>query len=205
MSNPKSLCYFAVLEQEQLCFFDSDFIPQQGLTLNGSFAFIRYEHPDVMAIHSLIDHGSQHSGLDSFVQTLKQQLTTQRSRFFNRNHLPFFLPSQQPSYGGGIIFLKGDIVCWHLKSRSFSLTNPMCHDGNVHLEIIKRASGLPEARFITIEKADLFETYFMPVILTPEGQYPHNASEQDLADLICQIVQLPLMSQMPYNINAHRP
>jgi hypothetical protein len=195
----KSLCYFAPLEQGRLGYYDSDFNLLR-LPMHGSFAFLRYQNPALFVLGKLNNYGSHHSAYALLVKALKQQIALYRSRFFSMNGAPFFLPVDQPTYGGGVTFLHGQVVYWHLKSRSFSLHNPACHDGSLELTTIKNTAGFPFDRYISVDMADFYETYFMRQMFQPDGEYQLFSPANTIADKICLIIQLPpLCAQNPEN------
>lgn len=191
MPKQKSLCYFAILEQGEFNFCDSDFNLLPGLALHGSFAFIRYENPALFMIGKLHDYGSHHHAYALLVDVLKQHIALYRDRFFSLGARHFLLPVNQPIYGGGVVFFQGEVVYWHLKSRTFSLHNPACHDEGLALEKIKNTAGFPSNRFISVAQADFFEAHYMRQLFQADGQYIDSSRPDELVYRICQMVQLP--------------
>lgn len=186
----KPLCYFVIQSRGKFCFFDDNFNPLNELVLNGYYSFIRYDNPNLMVMGELIDYGSHHSGLELIVQTIRHHTTLLRHYFYSIHTKPIFLPKDAPAYGGGVLYLNQEEVCWHVKCRSYSLENPACHDESPELSNLIHTSGLPANRYVSVKQADYFETHFMRQLLKPNGQYPIPTAPREAANKICEVLCL---------------
>lgn len=194
------LFYFVILKDKELKIFDNNFNPMKK-PLNGFFSFIYFDVDQLMVVGYLIDYGSHHSGLNRMIQTLRQFTNKYRHHLFAHAPKDFHLPYNQPAAGGGVLFYQGLVILWHLKSGSYSQQNQHCHDAHPPLlkTLIQRL-GLPNDRFINLQRAEQFEKYELPRLFEANGQFQSHAQLALIIDDICQRLQLPpITSKIPHH------
>ncbi len=186
----KSLCYFFNIDQAHPLIQSNHFKSLDTSALHGLFSFLHYRQSRVMVVGEMKNYGSRHSGLASVVQAMKSQAMALRHHLFfqGANVLPY--PQGTPSAGGGILFSQGMVILWHLKSGSYSATNPQCHDEDPSvLHDVIQTIGLPAERFISVAEAEKFERDFLHQCFKPNGQYRDEAVVPQLVNQVSDAIK----------------
>ncbi|KTD17176.1 hypothetical protein [Legionella jordanis] len=144
--------------------------------LNGVFAYLSYKPSKTLLISKLQDYQSFHPGINQYNVVLRRRSLG----LFGNSNQP---ASDAPAFGGELLLLNGDIIFWNFKSGKYSLMNPSLHDDSPNLSQEIDDSGLPAERFISIDKANVFDSVYLKTYFLPNGQF-RNASEE-CVQIIC--------------------
>ncbi|MGQ3888174.1 hypothetical protein ACQUW5_03955 [Legionella sp. CNM-1927-20] len=194
--------YFCNLKSSQLNFVNKEFEPVVLDSLSGLFAYILFKDIKLLVISNLKDYQSNHAGINLIRKAFRKRLIEESLH----KSIGITLFPDEPDLGGEILLLKGEIIFWNFKSRSYSEKNAALHDESLQLQQQIQESGLLPECFISIRKSELFEKFYLKTYFAPNGQYQQNPSK--VAQLLSLALGLsPLLSKqklpsMPWEAGA---
>ncbi|WP_131780977.1 hypothetical protein [Legionella gresilensis] len=187
--------YLCHLKSSQLNFFNKEFEPVAAESLSGLFAYIFFKDIKLLIISNLTAYQSNHAGINLVQKALHKRLH-EESLY---KSIDITLSCKEPDFGGEILLLKGEIIFWNFKSKSYSEKYEALHDESLHLKQQIRESGLLPKRFINIKKAELFQETYLKTYFAPNGQYRQNPYQ------VAQLLSLALNLSPLNNQNLASP
>ncbi|WP_419420386.1 hypothetical protein ACNVED_03535 [Legionella sp. D16C41] len=203
---PNNSLYLCNFDKQKFNFVNKDFKQVTPQKLNGLFAYLLYKNINLqdvslLALSKLNEYGSNHAGINLLQKALRKKLEKVVPKPED-----IILTPNEPSFGGEILFLNGEIIFWNFKSTSYSLSHEELHDDNPDLGYQIYTSGLPPERFISIEKAKNFEENYLKSYFFSDGDYKIDA--QQVVQMLSDNLRLaspsidPIIVQQPKEIGA---
>ncbi|STX50689.1 Uncharacterised protein [Legionella busanensis] len=177
--------YLCHLKTSQLNFFNKEFEPVAAESLSGLFAYIFFKKTSILIISNLTGYQSNHAGINLIQKALIKRLSEKTLR----QPIDITLSRNEPDFGGELLLLKGEIIFWNFKSRSYSEKYEALHDGSLNLKQQIMESGLLPKRFINIKRAEYFQENYLKIYFAPNGQYRQNPYQ--VVQLLSAALDLP--------------